>query len=90
MLLRSQRVGLIKQVNPLQVSSHRGSTQQTCCWFAAFDIIKEDKVCQRYFTLYDRRIRFPSSKERPVSCLPTYLCCASSPWQSEASAGIIG
>jgi len=44
--------------------------------FAAFDIIKEDKVYQRYFTLYDRKIRFPSSKERPVSCLPTYLCYA--------------
>lgn len=33
---------------------------------ATFEIIKEDKVYQRYFTLYDRRIRFPSSKERPA------------------------
>ncbi len=90
MSLRSQRVSLITQVNPSQVSSHRSGTWQTYCLFAAFDIIKEDKVYQRYFTLYDRRIRFPSSKERPVSCVPSYLCCAGSLWQSDASAGIIG
>ena len=37
--------------------------------YAAFHVVKEEQVYQRYLTLYNRRLRFPALESRPVSLL---------------------
>ena len=46
--------------------SWAGPVDTSSFGYAAFHVVKEEQVYQRYLTLYNRRIRFPAVESRPV------------------------